>query len=78
MAQIRKIISWFLLFVVALYIITGYGITQYQLVERITFGVLDKARSFQLHNLLIYPFVPLLIYHIWIRIPSLKKPKKEQ
>jgi hypothetical protein len=53
-----------LLVVLALYIITGYGITQFRTVETITFGLLTKNLSFKIHNALTVPFLVLLVVHI--------------
>jgi hypothetical protein len=46
---IRKTNAYLALTTVILYIITGYGITQYRVVEKITFGLLTKAWSFTIH-----------------------------
>jgi cytochrome b subunit of formate dehydrogenase len=61
---VKKAIPWLLLVVLALYIITGYGITQFRTVETITFGLLTKNLSFTIHNALTIPFLVLLVVHI--------------
>jgi len=53
-----------LLVVIILYILTGYGITNYHIVESITFFVLSKPISHLIHSNLIIPFIILLILHI--------------
>lgn len=53
-----------LLIVIALLILTGYGITDYHQVESLTFGALSKPLSFQLHNLLVIPLLILIGLHI--------------
>ena len=60
----KKVILWLLLAVLALYILTGFGITQFRTVEAITFGVLTKNLSFKIHNDLTIPFAVLLVVHI--------------
>ena len=60
----KKVIPWLLLAVLALYILTGFGITQFRTVEAITFGVLTKNLSFKIHNDLTIPFAVLLVVHI--------------
>jgi thiosulfate reductase cytochrome b subunit len=61
---VKKVIPWLLLAVLALYIITGFGITEFRTVEAITFGLLTKNVSFKIHNALIIPFLVLLVVHI--------------
>ncbi|MBC7250056.1 MAG: hypothetical protein H5T62_07210 [Anaerolineae bacterium] len=39
--------------------LTGYGITEFRIVTRLTFGVLGKATSQKLHH---YTDIPLLIF----------------
>jgi len=61
---LRKVIPWLLLAVLALYIITGFGITEFRTVEAITFGLLSKNLSFRIHDALAVPFIVLLVVHI--------------
>jgi hypothetical protein len=65
---LRSLIHWLLLIVTILYLLTGLGITQYQIVEAITFGLLNKNLSFNIHENLLAPFVTLLILHVIISI----------
>ena len=59
----------------ALFIISGLGISDYQLIELITLGLLTKARSFWIHDNLLYPFTILLFLHIYYTWLS-RRPKK--
>jgi len=61
----RKIIQYLLLVVTLLLILSGYGITQYRVVETLTFGLLNKAVTFKLHSGLIIPFFLLLVLHVF-------------
>jgi len=61
----RRIVHWLLLAVVALYFISGLGITQFRAMESVTVGLLTKPLSFQMHNFLWIPFVILLALHIY-------------
>jgi len=70
---VKKIIPWLLLAVLALYILTGFGITQFRTVESITFGALTKNLSFKIHNNLLYPFIVFLAAHIVLRHALRKK-----
>jgi cytochrome b subunit of formate dehydrogenase len=72
---VKKSLPWLLLAVLALYIITGYGITQFRTVETITFGLLTKNLSFKIHSALTIPFLVLLVVHIVLPY-VLRKTKK--
>ena len=63
--QIRKTTAYLALITIILYIITGYGITQYRIVEKITFGLLHKSLSFKIHSWLIYPLIIFLLVHLY-------------
>ncbi|MFC1638492.1 DUF4405 domain-containing protein [Patescibacteria group bacterium] len=58
-----KINNGALLIVSILMIVSGYGISEYQVVEKITFGMLTKSESFQIHSSLGIAFVVLLAIH---------------
>jgi hypothetical protein len=60
----RRIVGWTLLVLALLLILTGLGITEFRIVEPLTFGLLGKALSFQLHSLLWIPFLAVLILHL--------------
>jgi hypothetical protein len=61
---LKSIVHWLLLVVAVLYFLSGYGITQFRVVSAITFGVINKAVAFKIHDYLWIPFVVLLIAHI--------------
>ena len=63
----KRVVQWLLLAMVILYIITGFGITEYRTVELLAFGFLTKALSFNIHNNLTIPFVVMLGLHIYQR-----------
>jgi len=62
----KKIIRWALLVAILLYVITGYGITEFRTVERITFGLLTKPLAFDIHHYIIYPTAALLFLHVFL------------
>jgi cytochrome b subunit of formate dehydrogenase len=61
----RQVVHWLLLAVLVLYLITGFGITEYRVVEQVTFGLLTKPLAFMIHDNLLIPFVILMILHIY-------------
>ena len=61
-----KFVHWSLLFFIIFYIISGFGISEYRIIEGITLGLLSKPLSFQIHLYLIYPLVILIILHVFL------------
>ncbi len=61
----RKLVSRTLLALTLLFLISGFGITEPWLVRSLTFGLLDKALSQQIHFLLWGPFLIVLVLHIY-------------
>jgi thiosulfate reductase cytochrome b subunit len=64
----KVIVRWILFALAIVYIITGFGITQYQVVEKITLGLLTKALAQKIHFYLLIPFLILLIMHIYLSV----------
>ncbi len=64
-------IHWLLTVVAIIYLITGFGITEYRIVESLTFGLLTKSLAHRIHIDLEIPFIILLVLHIWF-LPLLK------
>jgi cytochrome b subunit of formate dehydrogenase len=64
MEIIKRIIHWSLFTVAIIYVLTGLGITEYRIVEPLTFGLLTKTLAFTIHNNLLIPFLVLLTSHI--------------
>jgi Ni,Fe-hydrogenase I cytochrome b subunit len=71
---VRRTIHWLLTVVVIIYLVTGFGITQYRIVEPLTFGLLTKNLTHRIHINLEIPFIILLVVHIWL-LPLLKRFK---
>jgi hypothetical protein len=63
----KKIIDWTLYAVTLVYILTGFGITQYQITEHLTFGLLSKRLSLNIHENLSVPFLTVLSIHLLFR-----------
>jgi len=61
----RKLVARTLLVLTLLFVISGFGITEPWLVRSLTFGLLDKALSQQIHFLLWGPFLILLVLHLY-------------
>ena len=78
MNQIKMIryTHWVFTIFIIFYIFTGFGISNYRLIEPITFGLISKPIAFQLHSILIYPFLALLFIHILLTLKS-RKGKNE-
>jgi hypothetical protein len=77
LSLIRKIIQWLLLAATIMFLITGFGISQFRVVETVTFGWLSKSWAFRLHDNLWIPFVILLALHICLPLVFKKRMVKE-
>ncbi len=72
----REWIQLLLIVSAFLFIVSGMGITEYNLMRFITFGLLTKDRSYQIHTTLLYPFTGLLFLHIYYAVKyRTKKPE---
>ena len=67
LSLIKKGLDWTLFGLTLVYLVTGLGITQYRLIEDLTFGLLSKNLSFRLHEALLGPFLILLSLHVFYR-----------
>jgi len=73
--DLQRAVGWLLLALALLLVVTGLGITEYRAVEAVTFGLLGKALSFQLHSLLWIPFLAVLAGHL---VLSCRAGKRER
>jgi len=73
---IRKIVQWLLLAVTVLFLTTGFGISEFRVVETITLGWLSKSWAFRLHDNLWIPFVVLLALHVLLPFVLKRKVKE--
>jgi hypothetical protein len=71
---VRRTIYWLLSVVVIIYLLTGFGITEFRIVEPLTFGLLSKNLAQKIHISIEIPFIVLLVLHIWL-LPLLKRFK---
>ena len=56
-----------LLLLLITYGLTGYGITEFRTIEKITFGLMTKRLAFQIHNSLVIPFLVVLLLHLFFK-----------
>jgi thiosulfate reductase cytochrome b subunit len=71
-AVLKGYIANLLLVMVALYLLTGFGVTYPGLVTPLTLGLLGKAQASEIHVLLWGPFIILVLIHVYLGL----KPKK--
>ncbi len=60
----KQVVHWLLLALLVLYTVTGLGISEYRIVEAVTFGMLSKQSAFIIHDNLLIPTIVLLLLHI--------------
>ncbi|MFC1907552.1 hypothetical protein ACFLW8_05650 [Chloroflexota bacterium] len=68
MKSIKRIVRWSLITALLLYAISGFGITEYRIVEPLTLGLLTKPLAFKLHDYIFIPFAILLALHIFLAL----------
>ncbi len=73
----KKTVHWLFVAVILLYGITGYGITQYRVVEPATLGLLTKSLAFKIHDNLLIPLLVILALHIYQMVMRRTAGKKQ-
>lgn len=68
MVNLKQTVHWTLFALTLAYLITGLGVTYYQAVTALTFGLLSKAVCMRIHDSLIYLFLPALFLHVYLKI----------
>ena len=63
-----RAIHWLLAVIAVLFLISGFGITEFRVVETLTFGLLSKSLAFKIHEILWIPFVILLGLHVFFSL----------
>jgi cytochrome b subunit of formate dehydrogenase len=71
----KKIIHWLIAAALILYVITGYGITDFRIVTPLTLGIFDKPTSMKIHEGLGIPFIIILMVHIYLSFFKKKRKK---
>jgi len=73
----KNITHWLLLVVIIVYLVSGFGITEFRTVEALTLGLLTKSLAFKMHDVLLIPLLVLLSLHIFMSSFSrlLRKPR---
>lgn len=74
---LRRITHWLLAVGLIVYVVSGFGITDWQTVEPLTFGLIGKALAMQIHNGLEIPFVIVLLVHIYLSLVKRRQKKVE-
>lgn len=74
--KISRITNLILNIFAVMLLITGLGITQFGIMDSITFGFLDKLTSFKLHSAFWVPFALALLVRFYLNYTK-KKQKKQ-
>ncbi len=69
---LHRITGILLIFYFSAYIISGYGITKPELINKLTFGMLSRGIAYDLHSSLIIPITLLFLIHAAIGIKNMK------
>ena len=71
--RIARVVHWLVLVLSVLLVVSGLGITEYQTVTALTFGLLGKATAFKLHLVLWMPFLIALVAHVLLTTRLLRR-----
>lgn len=69
---IRLTVTWLLAITTLVLLISGFGITEFRVIEAATFDLFTKPLAFKLHEVIWIPFLVLLITHIYLGITRKK------
>lgn len=61
-----RAVHWPLMAVVVLFLVTGFGISEFRAVEWLTLGMLTKQLAFRIHSELWLPLFVLLVLHVYL------------
>lgn len=64
--EFKKLVLWLLGGTTVLFLITGFGISDPGLVTPLSWGLLSKTVSYQLHTVLWGPFLILFLLHVYL------------
>ena len=68
-----QVTHWTFAVVAVIFLISGFGITEFRIVETLTFGLLTKSLAFKIHEVIWIPFVVLLVLHSYQGLSRKKK-----
>ena len=74
--RVIQITHWTFAVVTILFLVSGFGITEFRIVETLTVGLLTKSLAFKIHEVVWIPFVILLVLHSYQGL-SRKKNKSQ-
>lgn len=72
---IRRIVAVVLGVLTAMFLISGFGITEPRLIGLLTLGMLGKTLSYRIHTLLWGPFLIFLVLHLALSCQFLRYKK---
>ena len=75
--SIREWVHSLLTLATLLFVVSGIGILEYNLVSFMTLGLLTKDRSYLLHSTLLYPFALLLFLHVYLKVTVKSSGKQD-
>jgi uncharacterized membrane protein len=65
---IGRVCGWLTMALALVTLLTGYGITQYRIVDSLTFGILNKAMAQRWHAYTDVPFLAFMLVHVGIAL----------
>lgn len=66
--RIGRLFGWVTMALVLVTLLTGYGITQFRIVDALTFGILNKAAAQRWHAYTDLPLLVFMVVHVGIAL----------
>ncbi len=74
---VSRISAWLLLATVAVLVFSGWGITQTDVIYRITFGLMDRGTANAIHRATNIPLAVFFLSHVMANIRGMVNTKKK-
>jgi thiosulfate reductase cytochrome b subunit len=66
--KFNRILVWSTLVLFMIFVVSGYGITNQEVISELTGGILNRSLSLNLHMTLALPVLALLMIHVLIEL----------
>jgi len=76
--RISRVSAWALLVGIIVLIVSGWGITQTEIIYKASFGLIDRGVANSIHRAIHIPIAVFLLTHVLINIKLLLSPSSQQ
>ena len=76
--RISRVSAWALLVGIIVLIVSGWGITQTEIIYKASFGLIDRGVANSIHRAIHIPIAVFLLTHVLINVKLLLSPSSQQ